>query len=550
MDIIGIDIGTISIKYLRLQRGSKRATVVSTGYFEYRGTEDALAEIVSNIKAKEGTNCEIAIGLTSQEIIKRTFTIPVMPKAEVKEAINWSASKVISTPIEEMIYDFDIIGEVDERGIKKEDVLFIGMEKTDAARIIRIFNDVGLKNIVLITDTSLAYAPYLREITQDLVAVLDVGGRLTGIYLVERGKTVFVREVMTASESFSDALISGFGLSYEEAERYKKEKGISGEAIDILSIPLERLVGEIQRTFNVFNQKYPDRRVNRIYITGGGSYMPHFIDRLKESLGEEFIHPLVNEDIENIYLPSYLLSTMPHRPFNLLPPEVKTQLRYTRYRKGIKIGTVALMSLLCFLTIHLWAKFKRIDGVLLVERANLQKKREYMAELSNMASLSKFDMLLPVLNEVKRKDRTWGLFLRYLSSQLPKDVFLKEVYFDKTVVDTETKAKGEPQQTKTAQTDKAPSKEVSKDISKDVKSEQTTLAGQQPPTGDGYYFTLKGYIFGEQGKIDATFLEMIIRFEESGLLYNIETKGKEIKEIGNRAVMEFVVIGRCMVYEI
>lgn len=119
MDIIGIDIGSVRIKYVRMQRKSKRIIIVSKDSFDYKGTFDDLSEIIGSIAVKEGTNNEIVVGITSQEIFKKSFTVPIMPKEEIKEAVKWSASKVISTPVEDTYYEFDIIGDIEERGIKK-----------------------------------------------------------------------------------------------------------------------------------------------------------------------------------------------------------------------------------------------------------------------------------------------------------------------------------------------------------------------------------------------------------------------------------------------
>ncbi|HOJ42740.1 MAG TPA: hypothetical protein PK800_01340, partial [Syntrophorhabdaceae bacterium] len=157
MDIIGIDIGTVRVKYVRMERKSKRINIISKGYFDYKGTLENLEEIIGAIAEKEGVNNEIAIGLTSQEIFKKSFTVPVMPRDEIKEAVTWSASKVINIPIEDTYYEFDIIGDVEEREVRKRDIFLAGMEKVYANRIISLFSEKGFKKITLLTDSSFVY---------------------------------------------------------------------------------------------------------------------------------------------------------------------------------------------------------------------------------------------------------------------------------------------------------------------------------------------------------------------------------------------------------
>jgi len=63
MDIIGIDIGTVRIKYVRLEKKSGRFNLVSSDYFDYKGTDENLREIIEIIVSREGTNHEVVIGV-------------------------------------------------------------------------------------------------------------------------------------------------------------------------------------------------------------------------------------------------------------------------------------------------------------------------------------------------------------------------------------------------------------------------------------------------------------------------------------------------------
>lgn len=539
MDILAIDIGTVRLKYLRLNRKGNKNTVVAKDYFDYKGTDDDLNDILSVIKSREGTELEVVIGLTSQEVFKKTFTIPIMPKEEIREAINWSASKVISTPMEDILYEYDLIGEIDERGIRKNDIFLAGIEKTYADRILTIFKSAGFKKISLLTDNTFVYAPYLKDISPDLSVVIDMGGRLTGIYIVEGGKIMFVREIMTASESFTDALMSGFGLSYEEAERYKKENGFKEESANILSIPLERLIGEFQRTLSVFTQKYVDKTIKRIYMTGGGSRIPYLIDKIREYFTEEVEYLEPPEGIDEVFLPCYIMCTRKLMLFNLLPPEMKALEKENIYKKWIRIGTVGVFSILVILSLNVWASYRRVESNIIIEKQTLAKKKQQLSELAGVASVSRYNELLPIFNEVQKKDKTFVSLLKYLSSRMPKDIYLKEVYFDRErKADTAPK---EPQ--KPAAQPEAPAKDA-------AKSQQETRSKLATGSGGIYFITIKGYIFGEANLLDSSLLNLIIKLEESGLIYSVDISGKDIKTLKGTGVMEFEINGRCAVYEI
>ena len=105
MDLIGIDIGTVSIKYVRWRGKRGKGTIVSSGEYPFQGGWKDLEEILATIRSREGGSLEAIVGVTSQEILKKSFTIPNLPKNEMAEAIAWSASKTVPTPLDEMDYE-------------------------------------------------------------------------------------------------------------------------------------------------------------------------------------------------------------------------------------------------------------------------------------------------------------------------------------------------------------------------------------------------------------------------------------------------------------
>lgn len=531
MDIIGIDIGTVSVKYVRVQKKSKAIGIVSQNCFDYKGTLEDLEDIIDKIASDEGTNHELVVGLTLQEIFKKSFTIPILPKEEIKEAVRWSVSKAISIPIEDTYYEFEVVGDIEERGIKKKDIFLAGIEKEYANRIIGLFKDKGFKNIALLTDTSFVYAPYIKSLSTELSVVVDIGGRITGIYIVENGKNMFFREILTASESFTDALMAGFNFSYGEAEDYKKEKGFIEDYDPILSTTLERLVGEMQRTFNVFAQKYQDRVIKKIYLTGRGSKIPNLIKKLNSSLTEEISFLPGLEIIEDIYLPAYLLCVNRSQLFNLLPEEMKSQKKEESQKKWIRIGTVGILAFLVVLTINMLGRLKRINSEIEINNMLILKKKQEIIQLSRSVSTGPFEEYASLYPEIKKKDLTSLSFLKYLSSKTPADISLKEVHLE--VLDTSFDAQ-KKEQVKNY-------KEEQKGIQK--KEQKSSLEG-------GYTVRIKGYVFGEKNLLETTLLEFIIKLEETGFIYGLDISGKSIKNIKGINVMEFELKGRCAIHEV
>jgi Tfp pilus assembly PilM family ATPase len=284
LDILGIDIGTVSVKYVRCKGTIGKSIVVSQGDYPYKGGFDDLELILADIRNKEGPDLEVAIGMSSPDIIKKTFTIPVLPKKEQKEALNWTSAKALSASLDDMIYEHLMLGQIEEKGIKKDEVLFVGIQKGFVERVLSTFQRAGFQQIVLLTDVAFGYVYALGEVGDRSIAVIDIGGKRTGLYIARGRRLVLAREVLTASESFSDVLMSGPGLTFDQAEHYKREKGFDDELTEILKIPFGRLAGEIQRTFIFYNERYPEKPVTSVYVTGRGAKIPKFFESLKRSL--------------------------------------------------------------------------------------------------------------------------------------------------------------------------------------------------------------------------------------------------------------------------
>jgi Tfp pilus assembly PilM family ATPase len=556
MDILGIDIGTVSVKYVRA-RG--KGTIISRGEYPHRGGWEDLNFVLTDIKDKEGTDVEIAIAVSSQDILKRAFSIPIMPKDEAKEAIEWSASKVVTTPLEDLIYENIMLGEINERGMQKEEVLFVGANKEYINILLSIFETVGFRRIITITDSGILYLPIIAEKKEGTVAVVDIGGRQTGIYIFNDKRLRFMREILTASESFIDALMSEFDLSYDEAEQYAIEKGFSEESKNILSFPLDRLTSEVQRTFNVYARKYPEKPVGKVYITGRASRIPNLVSRVQDAFIEEVELLTSPFDIEEHFLPSYALCMVTEPLVNLLPEKLKARKREMTLRSWLRVATICVIALLLIPSITMIANLRQVQLFIKSEKDDIASKKEQLGLLGSITATSRYSELMALKREVGKRDVTYTNLLKYLSSRLPKDVYIRDIEF----------------------TDRNKKFDVSsKDLSKELSSKEGSHlretakgtsnegigVGAQPsadkiqPPGQNlaagtlkepdYAVTIRGYIFGDIEVLEAAFLNLIINLERSIVLRNVGVSKKEVKEVRGKKALEFIIIGQCESYEI
>ncbi len=535
MDILGIDIGTVSVKYVRNKGTAGNSIIASQGDYPYKGDFEDLQLILDDIRMKEGADCEVAVGISSSDIIKKTFTLPIVPKKEQKDALNWTSAKVLNMSLDDMAYEHLMLGQVEEKGVMKDEVLFVGAQKGFVDRIRSAFHKAGFQQVVLVTDIAFAYVYALGEVGERSIAVVDMGGKRTGLYIAHGRRLMFAREILTASESFSDALVSGPGFSYDEAEQFKRERGFDEELSEILKIPFERLAGEIQRTFSVYNQHYPDKAVTQVYVTGRGAKIPKFIEKLEDILVEQVDHLENLHGIEDKYIPAQTLCMNLDVLPNLLPEGAKRRETSRLLRRFAMFGTVAVAAILVLVSLGMWRTTKNVDLRLVFEKRSLEQVKKSISGLGLKVTqaIDPGDISF-IRNEIQKKDVTFVTLMKYLSSRTTKDVYLRSIEFGGEFP-AETPAAPAAGQAAAAQ----PPKPV-----------QTVSAPAPKVAGDEYPLVLKGYVFGEPDSLELVLFNFVLSLRESGFIRQVDVTSKEVKTIRGRPVIEFALSARCVKHEL
>jgi Tfp pilus assembly PilM family ATPase len=541
VDILGIDIGTVSVKYVRCKGAQGKSIVASQGDYPYKGGFEDLDLILADIRSKEGADLEVAVGISAPDIIKKTFTIPVLPKKEQKEALNWTSAKILSASLDDMIYEHTILGQIEEKGIMKDEFLFVGVQKGFVERILSTFQRAGFQQVALITDIAFGYVYALGELGDRSIAVIDIGGKQTGLYIANARRLMFAREILTASESFSDALMSGPGLTFDQAEQFKRERGFDEELTEILKIPFERLAGEIRRTLSVYDQRYPDKPVTTVYITGRGIKIPKFFERLEEALIEEVSYLETIQGIEDKYIPAHTLCMNLEVLPNLLPEGARKREQEKRYKRYIAIGTFAIAAILGLLSLNLWSTARNGDLRIRIEQQTLESMQRGFNAIGQQTShnFEAVDIAF-IKNEIQKKDLTFITILKYLSSRIPNDVYLKSIEFG-----------GEIQP---ASPPLSPLK--TQNVPPVQQAPQVAPAASAPDqllkkVIDNYYpLTLKGYVFGETDNLELTLFNLVLSLRQAGFIDRVEIIGKEMKGIKGKPVIEFSILARCAKHEL
>ena len=295
--VLGIDIGSSSIKLVQLKRKGGKAILETYGEISlgpYAGFEigrstnlgaDKVSEALRDLigEANVTTNdCGLSIPVSSSLI---TFIkLPQTAEKQLQTVIPMEARKYIPVPISEVNLNWwvvpeekDALSDFQSGGEEKQEQginVFLAVIHNDAIdRNTKVVKVATLESSFFEIELFSSIRSSLDQSLQPQM-VLDMGASSTKLYIVERGILRNSHVINKGSQDISMAVSKSMGISFEEAERLKKAYGIVNgskekDLTEITSLTLEYIFSESSRVLLNYQKKY-NKNVARIVLAGGG----------------------------------------------------------------------------------------------------------------------------------------------------------------------------------------------------------------------------------------------------------------------------------------
>jgi len=299
--MVGIDIGSKSIKVIELTKESSRWNLKSSGAVGYSGASPdkmidekefvALAEILKKTLKQIGiTEKEVNISLPEQLAFTRIIKFPLLTDEEIVAAVKWEAEQYIPIPINEAVVQHIVL---DRREAEAQtSVLLVAAPKIVVEKYVKVIRLAGFNPSSAETElTALARSMSPEKGTSIL---LDLGATSTDMAITRDSKVVFTRSIPVAGEAFTRAVAQSLGVNQSQAEEYKKTYGLSTEQLEgkvkLALEPIFRMVvDEIKKAIHYYQSEEKGEAPSSVVISGGASLMPNLISYLTEVLGIETI---------------------------------------------------------------------------------------------------------------------------------------------------------------------------------------------------------------------------------------------------------------------
>ena len=326
---VGLDIGTSAVRAVQVTLGGRGpATLDRIGQVvlppgAVRDGEivdpEPVVEALRTLWSRYGfKHRAVHLGVANQQVVVRQMDLPYLPDDELRDSLAFQAQDAIPIPIEQAILDFHTLEHYEvEGGNRFSRILLVAAQRQMVDSILDAVNRAKLEPAGLDLDAfamlrSLAPEGLLEDRGGEML--IDVGASVTNIVVHQGGVPRFVRILLMGGGGISDALVSGLGLSWEDAEDAKARTGLAddyafgteNETGAIITERAARFVDEIRGSLDYYSAQTDAVPVSRAIVSGGASQLPGLRERLSDTLRVPVDrgHPMQELKIGNVGLAS------------------------------------------------------------------------------------------------------------------------------------------------------------------------------------------------------------------------------------------------------
>lgn len=302
--MLGIDIGSKTIKVVELQKNGTSYSLAASGVVGYSGTTvdkmsdekemSSIAQIIKKLCAEAGIKSkEVALSIPESLAFTRTIKFPPLTDSEIASAIKWEAEQYIPIPVNEAIIQHTILKRNDNPGADSGViVLLVAAPRAIVEKYTKVIQMAGFTPVAVETELialSRALAP-----ADKTVLLADMGGSSTNLAIVNHGMLSFSRSLPVAGDAFTRAVSQSLSVTPQQAEEYKKTYGMSSAQLEgkikgALDSIVRLVADEIKKAVNYYMTEEKGEMPTSLIITGGSSGMPEMITSLSRTVGMEVL---------------------------------------------------------------------------------------------------------------------------------------------------------------------------------------------------------------------------------------------------------------------
>ncbi len=306
---IGVDFSDATMRFMKLSETLHG--ILPTRYGEVAipdgcmkggriADEKKFTSFLSEVKKKHDLKY-VRIAIPESQTYSFMLTLDVLAAADIRGAIELVLEDNIPLRTVETVFDYHIITQNESAIV----VQVVAISESAVESFCNCFLNAGLIPVSFELDGQAIARAVLRPKDDGSYMVVDFGANRTGITIVTRGTAVFTSTLEFGGKALLDILQKELGVSLDEAQRLKKEHGLSGvgeykNIFQLLVGGISTLKDEINRRYIYWHEKKADfgdfPNIEIIYLCGGHSNLRGLADYLAVGLKVSVVqvNPWVN----------------------------------------------------------------------------------------------------------------------------------------------------------------------------------------------------------------------------------------------------------------
>ncbi len=285
-NVLGLDLGSHSIKAVELQQTFRGASAAQLRSLPRVGDEVPLPEVIRRfVQLHDLSTAHVVSALRADRISSRRLSFPFADRKKLDQAVAFEVEGDVALDLEQVVVDWAIVGGDKSRA----EVVASIAPRPEVSELIDTLRAAGCEprtleaeGFVLGNLTAAFDLPGTR-------LLVDLGHRKTSFCLLVEGKAMAARSVPVGGAALTEALAKDRLLGLEDAERAKCEEGVFG--VSLADAParsaavLDTLAREVVRTLGAFEPLIVGGGRPELTLFGGTAQLDRLDDYLTERTG-------------------------------------------------------------------------------------------------------------------------------------------------------------------------------------------------------------------------------------------------------------------------
>ncbi len=318
--VIGIDIGSSSLKIVQVKKERGRAVLqtygelglgpyskLSIGQIAALNPEQYASIILDLLKEANISSTKGGLAIPLKLSLINVIDIPKVEERDQRNVIELEARKYIPVSISEVTLDYSIIPQLEDSSLefiepdddakaqeeelkKRQKVLLVAIHNQVLNNYSKIVQDSKL-NIQFFEVEAFATARACLGGERAPVMIVDMGASSVKIYIIDNGILLSSHTINRGGQEMTFSISKGLGVPFDHAEHLKRSLGKTNIAEEekireLVNMHEEYILSELKTVLTVF-QKNKNETISKIILTGGASLLDGFADKIQKNFSCE-----------------------------------------------------------------------------------------------------------------------------------------------------------------------------------------------------------------------------------------------------------------------